>query len=288
VQALRSFDRVAVSPACKPQSGPSASCARAARAPDTTSPRGERSRRRKLTSRRITRRHLTPQTHTSRRRRSPPPPINHCAQARCGPCACACAATPCPTRQGRRWRVRRSPSAPPEPPATPSAVSTPRASRQATYAPFSRAAHPLPPHTRPAAVQALRRPRGARCQLALLPLRSPCVLLAHASCASSQVMCVPRSHARRDAPGTALSCESLTWRNAAATQRLPAHKPMPSARAPESPARGARCRRAPRRRAAGGARPGRAAARAARGAWSAPPPGAWCGARAHSRPACRG
>ena len=32
-------------------------------------------------------------------------------QARWGPCACACAATPCPTRQGRRWRVRRSPSA---------------------------------------------------------------------------------------------------------------------------------------------------------------------------------
>jgi hypothetical protein len=34
-------DAVAVSPACQPQSGPSASCARAARAPDTTAPRGD-------------------------------------------------------------------------------------------------------------------------------------------------------------------------------------------------------------------------------------------------------
>jgi hypothetical protein len=43
VQALRSFHGVAVSPACKPQSGPSASCARAARAPGNTAPRGDAS-----------------------------------------------------------------------------------------------------------------------------------------------------------------------------------------------------------------------------------------------------
>jgi hypothetical protein len=43
VQALRSFDGVAVSPACKQQSGPSASCARAARAPGTAAPRGDAS-----------------------------------------------------------------------------------------------------------------------------------------------------------------------------------------------------------------------------------------------------
>jgi hypothetical protein len=39
VQALRSSDGVAVSPACQQQSGPSASCARAARAPGITAPR---------------------------------------------------------------------------------------------------------------------------------------------------------------------------------------------------------------------------------------------------------
>jgi hypothetical protein len=41
VQALRSFDGVAVSPACQTQSGPCAFCARAARAPGTNAPRGD-------------------------------------------------------------------------------------------------------------------------------------------------------------------------------------------------------------------------------------------------------
>ena len=68
------------------------------------------------------------------------------------------------------------PALSPKPPATPSAVSTPCAFRQATYAPLSRTNRPEAHEGRPAAVQALRRPRGARCQPVRLPLRSRCVL----------------------------------------------------------------------------------------------------------------
>jgi hypothetical protein len=68
------------------------------------------------------------------------------------------------------------PALSPKPPATPSAVSTPCASRQAAHAPLSRADRPEAHEGRPAAVQALRRPRGARCQPVRLPLRSRCVL----------------------------------------------------------------------------------------------------------------
>jgi hypothetical protein len=157
VQALRRAKAVAVSPACQQQSGPSASCAHAARAPDINSPRGERPRRLKRASRRITRRHLTHHSHNSCRRRTPPLPVHHCAQARCGPCACACAAAPCPTRQGRRWRVRRSLSA-----LARAACVAKRCEHTMRVPPsrirtHTRCSHPLPPDTRHAAVQALRR-----------------------------------------------------------------------------------------------------------------------------------
>jgi len=114
VQALRSFDRVAVSPASQQQSGPCTSCARAARAPVTTAPRRERARRLKLTSRRITRRHLTPQTHTSRRRsrlqaalspRSTPPAVQ---TARCAGAPRARWLAPAPRRAFLRRPAHRS------------------------------------------------------------------------------------------------------------------------------------------------------------------------------------
>jgi hypothetical protein len=54
------------------------------------------------------------------------------------------------------------PALSPKPPATPSAVSTPCASLQAIYAPLSRADRLEAHEGRQAAVQALRRPRGAR------------------------------------------------------------------------------------------------------------------------------
>jgi hypothetical protein len=91
------------------------------------------------------------------------------------------------------------PALSPEPPATPRAVSTPCASRQAAHAPVSRASRPEAHEGRPAAVQALRRPRGARCQPAFLPLRSSCVHerthlahLHHAAHTQASLQRVPR------------------------------------------------------------------------------------------------
>ena len=80
-----------------------------------------RSRRLKRFSRRISHRHVK---RYSRRRRTPPLPMNHCAQARCGPCTSACAAM-----SSRAERLRNDAGAcaaetplSHKPPATPSAM----------------------------------------------------------------------------------------------------------------------------------------------------------------------
>jgi hypothetical protein len=141
-------------------------------------------------------------------------------------------AQPCPVQPVRDVAgvPNAHPALSPKPPATPSAVSTPCASRQAAYAPMSRDDRPEAHEGRSAAVQALRCPRGARCQPALMPLRSPCVLerthLAHhhhGAHARTSLQCAPRQASRR------LLCPGACAAAAAAarpqTRRTPLNKP---------------------------------------------------------------
>jgi hypothetical protein len=254
VQALRSFNGVAVSPACKPQRCPSASCARAARAPGTTSPRGDAP----TPPQAHIAPHHPPTPHATHAHQPPPPqPATTDSPLRASPMGSMCVclrshalsnpsgtALACPTLTG---------ALSPEPPATQSAVSTPCASCQAAYAPLSRADRPEAHEGRPAAVQALRHPRGACCQPACLPLRSSCVLLARRVRVLALTRMRPWRHARRDALGTGAvvycadlaRCSRNTTREDAGTRcsvcAIHAHKSRRSRhagiRAPLSPVR---------------------------------------------------